>query len=69
MLAHTGNTIEFWAAYTENGWNYQVATAKGQEVVVRYRLGETEMTFIAKATGGQVVTSVQGPSGGGGDDD
>jgi len=66
VLAHTGNTLEFWAAYTANGWNYQVEKASGNEIVVKYRLGESEMAFIAKAKGGRVSTLIEGPSGGGG---
>jgi len=69
VLAHTGNTIEFWAAYTANGWNYRVENAGGQEVVVKYRLGDSEMAFVAKAKGGRISTLVEGPSGGGGQDD
>lgn len=69
VIARTGNTLEFWAAYTANGWNYRVETAKGQEVVVKYRLGEAEMKFIAKLEGGRIATLVEGPSGGGGGED
>jgi len=66
VLAHTGNIIEFWAAYTANGWNYKVDSARGQEVVVKYRLGGAEMVFVAKAKGGRISTLIEGPSGGGG---
>ncbi len=69
VLSHTGNTIEFWAAYTANGWNYRVEKAAGQEVVVKYRLGESEMAFVAKVKGGRISTLIEGPSGGGGEDD
>lgn len=68
VLAHTDNSIEFWAAYTANGWNYQVENSAGHEITVKYRLGESEMTFVAKLKGSHIVTVVEGPGGGGQDD-
>jgi len=68
VLAHTDNSIEFWAAYTANGWNYQVENSAGQEITVKYRLGESEMTFVAKLKGSHIVSLVEGPGGGGQDD-
>ncbi len=63
VLAHTDNAIEFWAAYTANGWKYQVEVARGREVVVGYHLGEAEEAFVATVKGDRIVTVVSGPVG------
>ncbi len=69
VIASTGDSMEFWAAYTENGWQYQVEKASGSKIVVKYRLGDSEMAFIAKNEGGSIVTQIEGPSGGDDGDD
>jgi len=68
VLAHTESSIEFWAAYTANGWSYQVENSAGKEIEVRYRLGNSEMKFVAKLKGSHIVSLVEGPGGDAQDD-
>lgn len=68
VIAHHGNTLEFWAAYPTGGWQYEVEDPTGREIEIDFRRGEDEAEFKVTLEGGRIRTESEG-FGGGGDDD
>lgn len=68
VIADHGDSLEFWSAYPQNGWQYRVENPSGKEIVVKYRKeGSGEGVFKAILENGRVDIKIEGF--GGGDDD
>ncbi len=53
VIANHGNTLEFWAAYPNGGWEYGVEKSTGREITVKFR-GNGELEWKAKLDGGNI---------------
>lgn len=61
VIADHGESLSFWAAYPENGWQYRVEGSTGREIEIKYfQEGYDEGKFIARLEDGQVTTVVEG---------
>lgn len=66
VIANHGDSLEFWAAYTNGGWEYQVEEASGREVKIKFR-GSGELEWKAILSGGSI--KIESNAGGGDDDE
>jgi len=61
VIANHGDSLEFWAAHTNGGWEYRVERAEGREVKIEFRgTGEFEWKAILSSGSIKIESGVGG---------